>query len=360
MLTHEYGDSLFEFLDDKKNPQNLIKTHLSVLFKNAVKNPQTSLWKILLDDLLSAVRRQTKAKLVDGRNSVGIALGRENLAHVSTVERKLGLLVDTVAKETQFDFSEAQVAHVCAADSMAALAFSTSRCGYARARGLSCLDGLGPTIGLAIAVVRLNDWVPEVRFEAIRCILRLIQNNGGPNGGLANDIAGIMNLLLENRRFSRISRPELSAIQSLIEYPGVKEALLRSFIYGESDISKNECLKAVIKTGTFVEILPDVATKSTCAYRRLLACRAIFSSAPPSLDEYGVEAPPFDLTPQRSKIIKSALLDKSANVVLAALDYVLSSKDYQKLDKYTISHLSKRHEPSLQIRIGSLIDILGN
>ncbi|GAB5446450.1 MAG: hypothetical protein Gyms2KO_13230 [Gymnodinialimonas sp.] len=296
---------------------------------------------------------------MDERNSVGIALGHESIATVSALDRKLGLVVDDTARHTEFGFANKEIAHVCAADSMAALAFTTSRSGYARELGLAHVHGLGPTIGLAMIVLRLNDWVPQVRAASVKAIERLMKNDGGPNGGLHYMIAGSMGLLLDENRFGRMAQPERNTVEALISYPNVKDALRRILVFGDSDRADNQILHIILQTGFYDELLPEIAEKAKCSYRRLIASRVILYGKYIWKEEGKVRERKIELQAYTLKVVRSALLDKSANVAFAALGFLIETRNLSALDDSTIEKFLGRPEASLAKRIAVLRSMIG-
>ncbi|MEM7058576.1 MAG: hypothetical protein AAF557_13355 [Pseudomonadota bacterium] len=315
---------------------------------------------MLIDNIVSIVPRGTKFQLVDERNSVGMALGHENISTVSVLDRKLGALVDTTGRYTDFGFSEKEIAHVCAADNMASLAFATSRSGLVRELGLSHVHGLGPSVGFAMIVIRLNDWVPEVRAASVKAIERLMENDGGPSGGLAYMIAGALALLLDDNRFGRMAQTEKDVVTALISYPKVKDALRTVLIFGCSDRADNQILRVVIQTGYYDELLPEIAAEAECSYRRLIASQAVLHGKYIWREEGEVRERKIDLEAHVPKVVRGALLDKSANVAFAALGYLIETRDLSSLDERTVEILLGRQETSLKRRIDTLRSMIRN
>ncbi|SMX26657.1 hypothetical protein TRP8649_00742 [Pelagimonas phthalicica] len=359
MLKHEYGDPTIFVFGRGHEPFDVIANHLQVLFQNAVKARRRPSWRVLLDSVVSTLPRGTKLKLVDERNSVGIALSHESIATVSALDRKLGLVVDDIGRHTEFGFGNQEIEHVCAADSMAALAFTTSRSGYARELGLAHVHGLGPTIGFAMIVLRLNDWVPQVRVASAKAIERLMKNDGGPNGGLPYMIAGSMGLLLDDARFGRMAKPERDVVEALISYPKVKDALRTILIFGVSDRAKNQILGLILQTGFYDELLPEVAEKAECSYRRLIAFKALLYRKYIWKEGGKVRERTIELPAHTSEVARRALLDKSANVAFAALGFIIETRDLSGLDDGTVEILLKRPEASLERRIALLRSMIG-
>ena len=359
MLNHEYGGPAIFVFGRGREPLDVIANHLQVLFQDAVKARRRPSWRALLDSVVSTFPRGTKLRLVDERNSVGIALGHESIATVSALDRNLGLVVDEIGRQTEFEFTNREIAHVCAADSMAALAFTTSRSGYARELGLAHVHGLGPAIGFAMIVLRLNDWVPQVRVASVKAIERLMKNNGGPNGGLPYMIAGSMGLLLDDKRFGRMAQPERDIVEALISFPKVKDALRTILVFGDSDRADNHILHLILQTGFYDELLPEIAEKAECSYRRLIASKAVLYGKYIWKEEGKVRERKIELQSHTSKIARRALLDKSANVAFAALGFIIETRDLSGLDDSTVESLLERPEASLERRIAVLRSLIG-
>ncbi len=343
----------------RDEPLDVIANHLQVLFQNAVKASRRPSWKVLFDSIVSTLPRGTELRLVDERNSVGIALGHQSVATVSALDWKLGSVVDDTGRHTEFGFTNKGIAHVCAADSMAALAFTTSRSGYARELGLAHVHGLGPTIGFAMIVFRLNDWVPQVRAASVKAIEKLMKKDGGPNGGLSYMIAGSIGLLLDDKRFGRMAQPERDIIEALISYPKVKDALRTILVFGDSDRADSQILRVTLQTGFYDELLPEVAEKAECSYRRLIATRAVIYGKHVWKEEGQVQERKIELKAQISKVVRGALLDKSANVAFVALGFLIETRDFIGLDDSTFEKLLERPEASLKRRIGVLRSMIG-
>ncbi len=359
VLSHEYGGPAFFAFRQGDHTLDLIAKHLRVLFQDAVRTSRRPNWKVLLDKVASTIPRGTKFRLMDERNSVGISLGYESIATASALDRKLGLIVDEAGKQARFGFSEMEIAHVCAADPMAALAFITSRSGFVRELGLSRIDGLGPNIGFALVVLRLNDRVPEVRAAAVNTIERLMRNDVGPNGGLAFNIAGSIGLLLNSKKLNRMSQPERAVAEALIRYPGVKEAIRSILLFGSTGDHNNQNLRAIIQAGFADDLLPEIAERSECSYRRLIASRSILYGKYSWKDEGRSLERKLGLDAYTAQVVRSALLDKSANVAFAALGYLIETRDLRGLDNRTVEKLLMRQEASLQRRIGVLRGMVG-
>ena len=342
----------------KKTKHSFISAHLRILFQNVVRHSNRSKARIVFDNILSTLPRRRGRRVRDERNSVGIALGRESNDTVSSLDFKLGAVVDAVAKDVNFGLSANEIAHVCAEDRMAALAFATSRNGYARQMGLSHIDGFGPQIGLSIVILRLNDWVPEVRSEAIKTVARLIENDGGPNGGLAFEIACSLGLLLDEGRFRRVLENEKHATRSLIEYPGVKAALHRVMLNGRTDRATSQDLEMIIKTGFCDYMIPEIAKHAKCSHRRLIAVRAILRPASVFKNEELSSMRKIYMEGFRDEVVRSALLDSSTSIAFAALGYLIQSDDLSALDDMTIGQLSTRKEASLTPRITTVLGMI--
>ncbi len=358
-MEHEYGEPTFFFLQPEDDPLDCIAAHLKVLFRNAVEASHRPTSKRFAEYVISRFPKEIEFKLMDERNSVGIALGHVSLANVSTVVRKLGDIVDTTGEMTKFGFSERDIKYVCDKDAMAALAFATSRSGYIRELGLSRIQFLGPEIGFAIIVLRLNDWVPEVRAAAVKAIKRLTKKDRGPLKQLAFMIAGSISLLIDERRLSRMSNSEKNVVTSLVNYPNVKEAIRWILVNGESDRAANLNLNAVIQSGLYDEVLPEVAMKARCSHRRIIATRAILEGKHVWKYERVVRVPEIALRDYRSQIVRSALEDRSANVALVAICYLIESNELEHLDEHTIGLLKERREKSLQRKTTLLLDMIG-
>jgi hypothetical protein len=280
---------------------------------------------------------------VGEHNSVGIALGRSHPTHVSAVEYRLRRIVAECAVAAGFRFTRKELEYVCAADSMAALAFTTAASGHVRQFGLSKLTGLGPEIGLALVILRLNDWVPEVRDEAAKTIDRLIVNDGDPIHQIPSMIADCIELLLDHERFWRMTVRERAAVDRMLAQEGVVDRLRYRFL-SRPDPHSGRALHVAMKSGFADGLLVEIAKESDFLPLRLIAVRAILEGEYSWKSRGSKKSRTISLDEFRPSFLNHALKDKYAQVVAAALDHVIRAGKDRSIDRELLCRHLQRKE----------------
>lgn len=345
----------------KTKIQFLLKPHVINLFSAAVKSRKRSLLKEKITSYEEPPPEPDGYRIIGAHNSVGVALGygHPNPLKVTSLSLMLRELISEASAATKFKFTYQEVDHVCDADPMAALLFTTAPSGYVRQYALSKISHLGPEIGLSLIILRLNDWVSEVREEAVETINRLIETKGGIRKSLAHPIASSLGLLLDSKRFERITEKERVAVDRLLTYDGVDEATLWQLSdpnFGQFGL---RTLLIGMRSGYFDEFLPMLATTCQQPSVRSVAVRAILSGKFFWREASELRSRQISNAGARDSILDAALDDASPMIAAAALDHIIEKQDLDRVDISQLVKLLSNERFSVAERANYIIRKLG-
>ncbi len=201
----------------------------------------------------------------------------------------------------------------------AAYLFTTAGSGYAREAAVRSIVSVPGPVCLALLLLRLNDWVPQVRQASEMKLDAFI--DGLPTSAIAHCAEF---LLLDFDKFHRTSDRGKGLVVILLNRPDVKQILQRQITSDDSTKSAS-LLKAAMRTGLLDESLETLALTAASWSVRMIAMRALLEGGSRRWEagKIGFRRIPFDGS--KEKLARAALKDSSPKVKRVVLPYVSSS-----------------------------------
>ena len=232
--------------------------------------------------------------------------------------------------------------------------------GYMREAGLRAPDApdLTPFWVTAI-VIRLNDWVPQVRQAAADCLVKALPKAGVPV------LVDVAKGLLHRRRYWTRGEKELAILDQLIRAPGVLDGLIQH-LRGAYDGAPHRTLISILKYPELDRALPVLTTSAPNPAVRAIAAGTLMSgrarwpvgtqyewtdkSMGKRKQVFRFQGRDITLAVPKDDVISIAARDRSAQVRKVAMQAIIDAPEYWDERQPLIDSLA--NDPSAAIRAG--------
>jgi hypothetical protein len=209
--------------------------------------------------------------------------------------------------------------------------FSVSWNGYVREKAVREWPRVNTSFELALLLIRLNDWVEQVRLAATLKLETFIAMPVSKSGLTQEIVLGCMDLILSTERFGRSKEIEFRVLNQLLNMNEMPYALANYITYNALDHAPRY-LKHGLKRGILVDALPDMATKGEHPEVRRIATHALLTGEYYWKQNGSIHKKEIDLKINKTKLAATALLDKTPTVKCVALGYI---SHYKPTDLHT-------------------------
>jgi len=206
--------------------------------------------------------------------------------------------------------------------------FSVSWNGYVREKAVREWPRVNTSFELALLLIRLNDWVDQVRLAATLKLETLIAMPVSESGLTQETVLGCMDLILSPERFGRSKEIEFRVLNQLLNMNEMPYALANYITYSAIDHAPRY-LKHGLKRGILIDALPDMATKGEHPEVRRIATHALLTGEYFWKQNGSMRKKKIDLKVDKTKLAATALLDKTPTIKCVALSYI---SDYKPTD----------------------------
>lgn len=271
--------------------------------------------------------------------------------HVSTVSAQLRRVVDAAlgsklglwSKATSRSQAKRKIAPLARDHAGVAIVLSTAGSGFVRETAIRNLSKIDGPFCFALLLVRLNDWVREVRTAACEKLTQLIE----ADPALCSDLAlSCMDIVLDQNRFGRADAEQAQVIERLLALPTVMNRLQDTILEGKGDTSPRY-LSLVLHHDQFDPWLPMISANATHHRCRALATGALLKEVVEVSGPSGRFARDVRLPVDHAAIAIAGLTDTSVNVRRSALDHVIDKQLSWKGDEAVLLDLVK--DPALTV-----------
>jgi len=185
-----------------------------------------------------------------------------NPSHVNSISREMCTALWSAESQTSSDVMWASgfntVLKALDARPENAPAFSVSGNGYVREKAVKKWPRINNSFELSLLLLRLNDWVEQVRSAAILKLEKLMRLSIDESGLTQQAILGCMELILDPNRFGRSREVEFRVLNQLLNINGMPSALAEHITNSDID-SAPRYLKLGLKRGILADALPVMA-----------------------------------------------------------------------------------------------------
>lgn len=203
--------------------------------------------------------------------------------------------------------------------------FSVSCNGYLREKAVKKWSRIQNPFELALLLIRLNDWVEQVRMAAILKLEELMRLPVSESGLTEETVLGCMGLILDPKRFGRSQEIEFRVLNQLINLNGMPTTFANYIIKSDTDDAP-QYLKLGLKRGLLADVLPRMIKEGQHSEVRRIAANTLLSGKYTWKEKREVCRREINFDFDLNKIVKIALEDKSPTVQCMALDYIVESK----------------------------------
>lgn len=178
---------------------------------------------------------------------------------------------------------------------------------------------------LSLLLLRLNDWVEQVRSAAILKLEKLMRLSVDESGLTQQVVLGCMELILDPKRFGRSREVEFRVLNQLLNMNGMPNALAEHITNSDID-NAPRYLKLGLKRGILADALPTMAKIGRHSEVRRIATSTLLNGGYTWNAAGEIQHKPIDLEIDKIKISDEALNDKSPAVQCVALSYIAEFK----------------------------------
>ncbi|WP_427454457.1 hypothetical protein [Litorimonas sp. WD9-15] len=205
--------------------------------------------------------------------------------------------------------------------------FSVSWNGYVREKAVRTWPRINNSFELSLLLIRLNDWVEQVRYAAISKLENLIASPVNESGLTHETVLGCMDLILNKKRFGRSREVEFRVLNQLLNMNNMP-FVLAEYVTNNSIDSAPRYLKHGLKRGILVDALPSISKEGKHPEVRRIATNTLLNGIYSWKESGSISHKTVDIDIDKNEIAATALTDKSPPVRSVALSYISDSKPY--------------------------------
>ena len=258
-------------------------------------------------------------------------IAQHDPSHVGQIEGQIRKIVDRNIGEllgSRYPLQEQAarriVRKICATSPDVALPLSNAWSGFIREEALRCCLSIQSPFELSLALRRLNDWVPQVRVAAAKCIERKILRD--TSGDKVTCIVACIGNILDAQKFGRSYSENEQILRSLIDYPKVRDQW-RDLIMNSRQDDAARGLRLALRNGDFLD---ELAGFSSGAYHRAVrrvATRALLEGDFVWCENRRLVKREINLNVDMDEIAANALHDPSIEVSKLGVQYIVKNPE---------------------------------
>lgn len=203
--------------------------------------------------------------------------------------------------------------------------FSVSHNGHIREEAVKKWGWISSPFEFALLLIRLNDWVSNVRKTAANKIKHILTLPANESGLTNKIIISCMDLIASPNRFSRASNFELEILTQLLFNSTIREDLY-DYIAREVTDRSPRFLKLCIEQGLFLTDLEYFAINAQHPETRRFAFHVILNNKVFRKETSTLNSADYTITHDKVSLATLALSDKAIGVQRVVLDYILREK----------------------------------
>ena len=255
-----------------------------------------------------------------------------NPSHVTSISREMSTALWSSESQTSSDgwwvrspSGLKSVLNTVDARPESAPVYSVSGNGYVREKAVKNWPRINNSFELSLLLLRLNDWVEQVRSAAIFKLEKLMRLSVDESGLTQKTVLGCMELILDPNRFGRSREVEFRVLNQLLNINGMPSALAEHITNSDID-SAPRYLKLGLKRGILADALPVMAKVGRHSEVRRIATSTLLNDGYTWNASGKIQHKSIDLEINKIKISDDALDDKSPAVQCVALSYIAEFK----------------------------------
>ena len=203
--------------------------------------------------------------------------------------------------------------------------FSVSWNGYVREKAVKTWPRINNSFELSLLLIRLNDWVEQVRYAAISKLEYLIALPVNESGLTHDTVLGCMDLILNKKRFGRSREIEFRVLNQLLNMNNMPFVLAEYVTHNAIDRAPRY-LKHGLKRGILVDALPSISKQGKHPEVRRIATNTLLNGMYSWKESGSIIHKTVDIEVDKNEIASTTLTDKSPPVRSVALSYISDFK----------------------------------
>ena len=214
------------------------------------------------------------------------------------------------------------MASLASANSGAALALTTHSSGFVRETAVRSIRQIRGPFALALLLVRLNDWVAQVRAVTAAQVMQLANEEDG----IATEaIIACIDLIIDDRRFMRAGQEATLALARLTGRPEVSDRIIDVVLSSKTDDSPRY-LKLLLRLEDYDKWLPEIMLRAAHVRSRELAFGALLRGKVSLVGANGMVTRQVTSTEDATDLAISGLANPSVYIRRASLDHIITAR----------------------------------